>query len=238
MTSGALVLAWHACDVTVRDRLVKGELATLKPSRGGLSDYDWLGNGVYFFENDQARAEAFAHTAVANPQHMLTRQPIANPAVVGAVLCVHNWVDLCTQDGIANFKAGLSSLKASQREQNKPMPTNKHAYPGDETILLRHLDCAAIDMMHKVRKAQGLPEAQAVRGAFYQGATLAETSEFRELTHIQLALREPKCIKAWFLPPGQSLLTEAQLAAADADLQYAIHARHKEKRERGKKKVS
>ncbi|WP_343627545.1 hypothetical protein [Roseateles sp.] len=60
MNDGALVIAYHGCDVTVRDRLIRGTLRQLSPS---ANRYDWLGSGVYFFEGDAERALDFATTS-------------------------------------------------------------------------------------------------------------------------------------------------------------------------------
>lgn len=220
MTPGAIVLAYHACDVTVRDGLVKGQLAGLTPSRG---DYDWLGDGAYFFENDPTRAWHFAQEAHEHPERLYSRRPVATPAVVGAILCVHSWLDLSTQIGLANYLSAHESLEESQRVQGKPMPVNGPAFDGDTTILWRKLDCAVLNYLHRMRAEDGLPEIQAVRGAFYQGATVAGTSEFRTYTHVQIALRDPSCVVGWFLPGREKLMSEAQgkeagqrLAAATA----------------------
>ena len=52
---GQIVLAYHGCDVTVRDGLVRGELTP----RISSNAYDWLGDGLYFFEGgSQSRTKA------------------------------------------------------------------------------------------------------------------------------------------------------------------------------------
>ena len=101
---GQIVLAYHGCDVTVRDGLVRGELMP----RISSNAYDWLGDGLYFFEGDHNRALKLAMFAHENPQHLLTRIPIATPAVVGAILDVDRWLDLTTQEGIAKSGRGNS----------------------------------------------------------------------------------------------------------------------------------
>lgn len=39
------VIAYHGCDVETAERLLSGE--PFKPSQ---NDYDWLGEGIYFWE--------------------------------------------------------------------------------------------------------------------------------------------------------------------------------------------
>ena len=55
-TKAGLLIGFHGCDKSVRDEVVKGK-ASLNPSK---NLYDWLGNGIYFWENNQQRALEFA----------------------------------------------------------------------------------------------------------------------------------------------------------------------------------
>ena len=79
---GQILIGYHGCDITTRDGLVTGRLQP-KPSQ---NPYDWLYDGMYFFEGDSARALKLAKAASGRPTQSLTRQPIATPAVVGVVL--------------------------------------------------------------------------------------------------------------------------------------------------------
>ncbi|MDB5769662.1 MAG: hypothetical protein JWM42_36 [Burkholderia sp.] len=49
MRAGHFILAYHGCDVTLRDDLVSGRISHLDHSD---NKYDWLGPGAYFFENE------------------------------------------------------------------------------------------------------------------------------------------------------------------------------------------
>lgn len=228
MSDGALVVAYHGCDATVRDRLVKGELKELTPS---ANKYDWLGPGIYFFENDLERARQFAQAAHQNPTKLYTKTPIATPAVVGAVVRISRWLDMTTQFGLANWVAAYKSLQSSQRKAGKEMPRNEPADGEDATVLLRQLDCAVFTTLHQMREEDGLPDMQAVRAAFYQGQPLASsTSEFREQTHVQIALRDANCVVGWFLPPGDKILTSTAYDAAQERLEAAKRERTASKR--------
>ena len=46
-TLPTFVLGFHGCDIETRDKIISGK-TTLKPSE---NSYDWLGNGIYFWEN-------------------------------------------------------------------------------------------------------------------------------------------------------------------------------------------
>ncbi|WP_260986198.1 hypothetical protein [Bordetella genomosp. 13] len=153
---------------------------------------------------------------------MYTRQPIVTPTVVGAVLCVQSWLDMTTQDGLREFGKAHDVLIDSLRSAGSTLPRNAAAGPHDTDILLRQLDNAVFTYLHGVRDAvPQLRPYQAVRGAFPQGAPLAENSGFRRDTHIQIALRDDTCVLGWFLPAGVQLMTGDQYRQAVQALQTA-----------------
>lgn len=83
------------------------------------------------------------------------------------------------------------------------MPCNQ----GGNDLLKRYLDCAVIQTLHKIRdevSATGndglLPPYQTVRAAFREGERLYPDMCFHEKTHIQIAVRDPSCIKGYFRP--------------------------------------
>ena len=51
-----LVIGFHGCDKTVVDAVVAGKTNLLSST----NDYDWLGNGIYFWENNEERAWQWA----------------------------------------------------------------------------------------------------------------------------------------------------------------------------------
>jgi hypothetical protein len=213
VNDGSLLLGFHGCDITTRDKLLTGRLAGLSPSE---NMYDWLGPGVYFFENDAERARNFAQSACDNPDRLYTRRPIATPAVVGAVLCVSRSIDMTTQTGIKMWEHGYLQLVSMSEASGQPMPVNGDAADGDDTVLVRKLDYAVFSALHKQIAQANRAKMHLVRGAFHQGNQLLGTSTgFRSLSHVQLAVTDPSCIVAWFLPRGDRLLTPSQFAAAE-----------------------
>jgi hypothetical protein len=223
--AGHLIIAYHGCDVTVRDDLVSRRLAHLDHSK---NRYDWLGPGAYFFEDDYYRAFMFATASFENPDKRYTARPIATPAVVGAVLRVQHWLDMTSQEGLREFAKGYAGMCEYFEQIEKTIPTNAPANDEDEVILLRQLDNAVFTYMHDVQ-----PGFQAVRGAFHQGEEIAPRSGFHKQTHIQLALRDNSCVVGWFLPEGAELLTEEKYDEAKQRLN-AAKLKHKKLKVRAK----
>jgi hypothetical protein len=50
------VLAFHGCDRSVGESVLSGATDLLRSE----NDYDWLGHGIYFWENDPKRALQYA----------------------------------------------------------------------------------------------------------------------------------------------------------------------------------
>jgi len=65
--------------------------------------------------------------------------------------------------------------------------------------LRRNLDCAVIRRLHMVLETQKLPPVNTIKGVFAEGLPVYPNEGFREKTHIQIAVRNPACIKGVFL---------------------------------------
>jgi hypothetical protein len=228
VNNGHLLVAYHGCDITVRDGFVTGALIP-EPSE---NKYDWLGPGIYFFEGDETRARHFAANAHAHPTKRYTNRPIATPAVVGVVLCVNNTLDVTTRAGLTEFSDAYKATIFGWESENIALgkrPKNGPARNAAGDVLQRELDCAVFKVLHKDREDQRLPPYQMVRGAFRQGEALAPDSGLHKDSHVQIALREASCIVGWFLPPGDKLLTGKAKTKARADYAAAVEAYPAEK---------
>ena len=150
--------------------------------------YDWLGHGVYFWEEDPVRAWQWATDRPG------TRD---NPCVVGAVVSLGKCLDLTTQDGIQAVKFAYQGLKSLHKLTGDPLPRN-----GGKDFGLRRLDCAVIEHLHRAReKGANLPKYQTVRALFVEGRALYPQGGFHAKTHTQLCVRDSSCILGIFRIP-------------------------------------
>jgi hypothetical protein len=188
-----LIIAFHGCDQSVTNKIVNGN-ANLNFSR---NKYDWLGNGIYFWENNQQRALDFARELKNNPRE--GRQVIKKPSVLGAVIDMGFCLDLLDTEYINLVKESYQTLVASCITLELPVPVNK-GLRGSKDLLLRNLDCAVIENLHIQRDSNNLKAFDSVRGAFIEGEPLYSNAGFHEKNHIQICLRNPNCIKGFFLP--------------------------------------
>lgn len=187
----SLVLGFHGTDKTTAERVLAGK-AELDHS---TNDYDWLGHGTYFWEYSPSRAWQFA-------QEKKRRGEIAVPAVVGAVIAPGVCFNLLESSALTELKNAYELLCMSEGD----LPKNE----GGEDLYRRHLDCAVIEMAHKLRDLSGstlfggvagikpLQSYDTVRGAFWEGDSLYESAGFKEKNHVQLCVRNPGCIKGYF----------------------------------------
>jgi hypothetical protein len=175
--------------LAVGERLLAGE--AFKPSN---NDYDWLGPGIYFWEANPLRGLEFAQEASRRK-----RTTIKTPFVIGAVIELGLCLDLLTKAGIEHVKTAYESLVSVASTAGLKLPENT------TDGLRRNLDCAVIRRVHTILKQAGLPPVDTVRGIFVEGKPIYPTAGFDEKTHIQIAVKNPACIKGVFRVPKDQL---------------------------------
>lgn len=189
-----LIIGFHGCDKSIRDAVINGNEENLRPS---INSYDWLGNGIYFWESDPVRAFEWAKESASRKS-----SSIKSPSVLGAVIDLGNCLDLMSRQSIQTLQQGYKWVQHNHLINNSPMPINMDV-AGDSDLLLRYLDCAVIQKIHEIANRYpnlGISPFDSVRGLFLEGPAAYEGSGFREKTHIQLCVINPNCIKGYFLP--------------------------------------
>jgi len=188
-----LIIGFHGCDKTLRNKIINGT-ALLKAS---TNDYDWLGNGMYFWENNQQRAMDFAKELKKNPR--TGKEEIKTPSVLGAVIDMGYCLDLLDTEYLQFVKQSYNALADSYHLLHLPLPVNR-PLKGSEDLLLRKLDCAVIENLHLSRNKNSLRPFDTARGVFIEGKTLYPNAGFNEKNHIQICIRNINCIKGFFIP--------------------------------------
>ena len=185
-----LILGFHGCDQTVRDEIVSMEGGMLLPSS---NNYDWLGHGVYFWENNSKRALEFAKFLKENTPHN-AHQRIKTPSVIGAVIDLGYCLDLLDSEYLNLLKEGYYSLKETQEKYGLEIPQNLPLVE-DGDLIKRNLDCAVIETIHQLNEDTEKPRFDSVRGVFFEGNELYAYAGFKSNNHILIAIRNPNCIK-------------------------------------------
>ena len=189
-----LIIGFHGCDKSLRDKIVYEKGALLKPSN---NVYDWLGGGIYFWENNQERALSFAQELKDNPPKG-KENLIKEPAVLAAVIDLGYCLDLVDSEYLRIIRKSYDFLCKSHQKFNTKIPAN--VVNQNNELLRRNLDCAVIETTHQLNKELNGKEYDSVRGVFFEGKYLYKNAGFREKNHIQIAIRNPNCIKGYFMP--------------------------------------
>ncbi len=184
----SFILGFHGCDRRIANRIV----STGRHLNPSVNDYDWLGHGIYFWENSSARAIQWA----------MEQGPRKNsgkftPAVIGAVIDLGNCLNLLDSGSIPVLREGYEYLKAVHSRSGTPMPTNQNP-PKRRDYLLRRLDCAVVNSAHQIILEQNGMPFDSVRAAFIEGEMIYPQAGFRDKNHIQICVRNPACIKGYF----------------------------------------
>lgn len=186
----AYIYGFHGCTVKTYNKVIY-ESMLLPQSE---NEYDWLGHGIYFWENSYQRAVEWANSHYGEEGR-----------VIGAFIDLGYCLDLTDYNNSAILKESYNVLKSLCDIGNEPMPVNKSGgSPIDK--LVRCLDCSVIQTVHEYNKANNNKAYDSVRGMFEEGKEMYPGAGFREKTHTQVCIINPNCIKGFFVP--RSIITE------------------------------
>lgn len=185
-----VVLGFHGCDKEVAEKVLNSTTEHLLPS---TNDYDWLGNGIYFWQNDPIRAYEWAEQS-----HNRNPAKVNEPFVIGAVIDLGSCLDLCERESIISLQEAYASLKAISKILDYKIKKNKMPDKGGFN-LIRPLDCSVIEFLHQETEMRDI-SYDTVVGYFQEGEDAFEGAGIKEKSHIQICVRNTDCIKGYFLP--------------------------------------
>lgn len=180
----AYIFGFHGCSKDVYEAVMYRN----EPLQRSTNEYDWLGNGIYFWENSYQRAVDWAKNRYGD-----------NWAVIGAFIDLGYCLDTTDYKNASVFKLGYELLEFKTRTFGTQMPKNLKGR-GSNDILVRNLDCAVIGEIHDYTSENGMKSYDSVRGTFEEGDEMYPGAGFKEKTHIQVCIVNPNCIKGYFAP--------------------------------------
>ena len=183
----ATVLGYHGCPRAFAEGVRSGQipLARWKPSQ---NVYDWLGEGIYFWEGSRTRAQEWAALQFGD-----------DAAVLQVEIDLGRCLNLLETTYHEAIRATYRNLRDVYRSQGWTLPKNQKK---------RHdLDCLVINkfvmFMARFTGQQGIV-FQTVRGVFEEGRPLFAGSAIRSESHIQIAVRDIQCMRVHDERGGQS----------------------------------
>ena len=186
----SFVFGFHGLDETIGREIVAGQ-KELKPSQ---NSYDWLGHGIYFWEDNFARAKKWSED-----QSKRKNTSVKQPFVIGAVLDLGNCFDLLRQDCLDFLAMQYRVMLKDLELEDEPIPKNQAWTAADIDFKKRELDCAVIRYAVEAAKEMGVVY-DSVRAVFWEGEELYPSAGFKQYNHIQIAIINSECIKGLFIP--------------------------------------
>ena len=156
------------------------------PSR---EEYDWLGDGFYFFEYAPFRAWQWAE--------LVAKSRGDDPAVIEAQVLLGrclNLLDIAPMDGLPIAYEEVVQVY-HQSGTKLPSNTDKGAH---------FLDREVINLYCELAEQETATAFQTVRGYFPEGKQIYPGSKMLTLTHVQIAVRDADCISQAKIVPPQS----------------------------------
>jgi hypothetical protein len=143
------------------------------------NDYDWLGTGVYFFQDAPMRAIAWAKQRY--PQ---------NPAVIRSVIRLENCMDLFDIGWFPIIREAYNIFLEEYRMSNQTLPRQN-----PDRSKAHRLDCAYFNYItNQILEPQG-EKINAIRAVFLEGERIFPNSAIFDLAHVQIAVRNSDLIE-------------------------------------------
>ena len=181
------IVGYHGCEESV----VKMVLLRSKGLRQSENEYDWLGRGIYFWEQGPQRAFDWAKNFKA----------FKKPAVIGALINLGNCFDLLDTTH-TQLLADLFPLYRQAWEQTgRHLPANRSVGKQNPTdVVLRNLDCAVVNWCLDFLEQEEKQHYHTVRGLFSEGDPVFDGSKILSKSHVQIAVRDETAIVGYFKP--------------------------------------
>jgi hypothetical protein len=142
------------------------------------NEYDWLGDGAYFFQDVESRALDWARDRFGS-----------QAAVVGAEIDLDDCMDLLNVRWHAVIRQAYSDLVRGLGGDPQLLPR--------QTSGAHRLDRAVINRTVATLQERGIA-VRTVRAAFVEGEPLFAGSALWSQAHVQIAVRDPAAIlRAW-----------------------------------------
>jgi hypothetical protein len=180
------VIGFHSCDKKIGLKVLNGD-DHLRPS---YNSWDWLGPGVYFWEQNPHRALQYAKECAEGTQKFAGK--IETPFVIGAIIELGNCLNLIEPDSINIVNEAYEELIKTIQDAGGKLPKNKAAN--------RALDCAVFKYVHESNVRTARTPYDTIRSPFHEGGELYEGSNFSKRLHMEVCVINPQCIKGYFLP--------------------------------------
>lgn len=185
-----IVRAFHGTTLSSARAILSGN----SPFRPSANAHDWLGHGIYFFEESQTLALDWA---IRRVREAASAGNVEEPAVIGADLQLDDCLDLASADWGPALGLIHQKLAGTVQPQHGPVVTTAAGsqlvladkpMPGN-TFALNFTDCAVVDALVQDQRRLGR-RITSKRSAFAYGSQLYQNSYLLSGTHVQIAVMD------------------------------------------------
>lgn len=170
------VIGFHGTTAAAAQRILASGFAISR------NEYDWLGDGAYFFQDARQRALEWARTRFGRAS-----------AVLGAEIDLTGCMDLLDVGWQEFIQVSYEGVVSQLRERSLPLPR--------QTAGAHRLDRHVLNHAIGVLGEHGVP-VRSVRAAFIEGTPLFPGSALWSRAHVQIAVRDTSAIlSVWPVPP-------------------------------------
>jgi hypothetical protein len=166
------VIGYHGCSREAAEAILAENQFLVS-----TNTYDWLGNGVYFWEYAPYRALEWARERYEAYG--------TEPAVLSATLRLGDCLNLLDRKHFAELEAVYTRIMQSLPEERRLRNTSAGAH---------YLDRYIIDAYCRFANEETTTPFQTVRGSFPEGEPIYPGSKLLKKTHTQIAVRDLSCI--------------------------------------------
>jgi hypothetical protein len=161
-------IGYHGTSIQAAQRILSSGFQVSR------NEYDWLGDGAYFFQDAPARALEWALQRFGS-----------QAAVIGAEIDLDDCIDLLDVTWQSVVREAYADLRRRLNAAARPLP--------QQTAGAHRLDRAVINRTVAVLQSRGI-SVRAVRAAFTEGDPLFPGSALWSRAHVQIAVRDPAAI--------------------------------------------
>ena len=180
------VTGYHSCNKEIGLKVLNGQ-DILHPS---ANKWDWLGPGVYFWEQNPLRALEYAVDSANGKQ--FNKIKIKIPFVLGTSIHLGNCLNLLEPKSLSIMTVAYGMLLQISENAGDPLPQNE----GPKRLL----DCAVIKFVHQANVGLGFQPYDTVRASFPEGNQIYPSASFTSHSHVQICVCNLEMIKGYFLP--------------------------------------
>ena len=166
---------------TSRDRLA---IIAKEGFRVSENDYDWLGTGIYFFQDAPHRAREWA-----------TARHGQSGVVLGAEIEPADCMNLLDTEWFSFLNDAYNGFLEHCKRSGRLLPVQRGG--------AHRLDRAVIDYACGALQQAGRT-IRSVRAAFSEGAPVFPKSALFSLAHVQIAVRDPSAIRRVWIVHNES----------------------------------